>query len=73
MSNKNAYEIRTEILEMARGLIIDDFQNKYQTWEMTVPRDDEGRIITTRHKPEFPSLESILETAEKIYKFVEQK
>ena len=73
MSNKNAYEIRTEILEMARGLITDDFHNQYQTWEMTAPRDNQGLIITTRHKPEFPSLESILETAEKMYKFVEQK
>lgn len=73
MSNKNAYEIRTQILEMARGLVSEDYHSNYQTWEMTAPRDNQGLIITTRGKPEFPSLEYILETAEKMYKFVEQK
>ena len=32
VSNKNAYEIRTEILGMAQGFVMDKFHNKHQKW-----------------------------------------
>lgn len=69
--NKNGYEIRTEILDMAKGLVSDEFQYKFHGWEMSAQRDEKsGQIVTTVGMPEFPGLDKVLETAEKMYAFV---
>ena len=69
--NKNGYEIRTDILGMAKSLVQDDFQAKFQGWEMTAARDEKtGQIVTKVDMPTFPGLEKVLETAEKMYAFV---
>jgi hypothetical protein len=69
--NKNGYEIRTDILGMAKSLVQDDFQSKFAGWEMTATRDEKtGQIVSTVQMPEFPGLEKVLETAEKMYAFV---
>jgi len=71
--NKNGYEIRTEILEMAKDLVSQDFHVKFQGWEMTAQRDEKtGQIVTKVGMPEFPGLDKVLETAEKMYSFVNQ-
>ena len=36
--NKNGYEIRTEILEMAQSLVGQEFQYKWAGWEMKIGR-----------------------------------
>ena len=69
--NKIGYEIRTDILGMAKSLVQDDFQAKFQGWEMTATRDEKtGQIVTKVDMPTFPGLEKVLETAEKMYAFV---
>ena len=69
--NKNGYEIRTDILGMAKNLVQDDFQSKFQGWEMTATRDEKtGQIVSTVTMPAFPGLDKVLETAEKMYAFV---
>lgn len=71
--NKNGYEIRTEILAMAKDLVGQDFHMKFQGWEMTAQRDEKtGQIVSKVEMPQFPGLEKILETAEKMYSFVNQ-
>ena len=71
--NKNGYEIRTEILGMAKDLAMQDFQVKYAGWEVTAKRDEKtGQIINKVEMPTFPGLEQILESAEKMYAFVNQ-
>jgi hypothetical protein len=71
--NKNGYEIRTDILGMAKSLVQDDFHAKFQGWEMTAQRDEKtGQIVSTVKMPEFPGLDKVLETAEKMYGFVNQ-
>jgi hypothetical protein len=71
--NKNGYEIRTDILDMAKGLVSEDYHSKFRGWEMTVEKDPKtGQIVTKVGMPEFPGLEKILETAEKMYGFVNQ-
>lgn len=70
--NKNGYEIRTEILEMAKDLVAKDFHYKYVGWETSIERDKDGKIVTKVAMPEFPGLDKILETAEKMYGFVNQ-
>ena len=69
--NKNGYEIRTDILGMAKSLVQDDFQYKFQGWEMTAKRDEKtGQIVNTVAMPSFPGLDKVIETAEKMYTFV---
>jgi hypothetical protein len=69
--NKNGYEIRTDILAMAKDLVAQDFQVKFQGWEMTAQRDEKtGQIVSKVEMPQFPGLDKVLETAEKMYSFV---
>lgn len=69
--NKNGYEIRTEILGMASGLLQSEYNAKFLGWEQSVKRDPKtNEIVTTVAMPEFPGLDKVLETAEKMYNFV---
>ena len=71
--NKNGYELRTDILEMAKDIVQQEYQMKFQGWELTAKRDEKtGQLVTTVGMPEFPGLDKILETAEKMYGFVNQ-
>lgn len=69
--NKNGYEIRTDILGMAKDLVQSEYSVKFQGWEMSAKRDEKtGQIVNTVGMPEFPGLEQVLATAEKMYAFV---
>lgn len=69
--NKNGYEIRSEILSMAKDLVQNEYSMKFQGWEMSAARDQKtGQLVTTVGMPEFPGLDKVLETAEKMYSFV---
>ena len=69
--NKNGYEIRTEILAMAKDLVAQEYTWKYNGWEMSTKRDEKtGQIISKVDMPEFPGLDQVLATAEKMYAFV---
>jgi hypothetical protein len=71
--NKNGYEIRTDILAMAKEQVENEFNVKFQGWSMTAERDAKtGQYVTTVGMPEFPGLDKVLETAEKMYNFVNQ-
>ena len=69
--NKNGYEIRTDILGMAKDLVQSEYSMKFHGWEMSAERDEKtGQIVNKVNMPEFPGLEKVLETAEKMYAFV---
>lgn len=69
--NKNGYEIRTEILGMAKGLAEAEYNMKLYGWQLTANRDaNTGQLITTVAAPEFPGLDKIMEMAERMYYFV---
>lgn len=71
--NKNGYEIRTDILGMAKDLVGQEFHVKFQGWEMTAERDQKtNQIVSKINMPEYPGLDKVLETAEKMYAFVNQ-
>lgn len=68
---KSGYEIRSDILEMAKGMLAEEFHAKMYGWELTAAKDEKtGQAITTVGMPEFPGLDKVLETAEKMYNFV---
>lgn len=73
-TNKNAYEIRTEILSMAQGFVMDKFHNQHQKWQDSTDRHPEtGAILSTNDSPTYPSSNDILLEAEKLYSFVDGK
>ena len=71
--NRNGYEIRTDILGMAKSMVTEDFQVKFAGWQMTAAKDEKtGQFVSSVEMPQFPGLEKVLETAEKMYAFVNQ-
>ena len=69
--NKNGYEIRTEILGMAKQMAEFEYSAKFQGWEMSTARDEKtGQYVTTVGMLQVPGLEQILQNAEKMYAFV---
>jgi hypothetical protein len=70
--NKNGYELRTDILGMAKDLAQSEYYTKFQGWELSSKRDEKtNQIVSTVTMPEFPGLDKILENAEKMYAFVQ--
>ena len=71
--NKNGYEIRTDILAMAKDLVESEYRIKFAGWEQSVQRDEKtGQVVTSVEMPAFPGIDKVLETAEKMYNFVNQ-
>ena len=71
---KNGYQIRSEILHLAKDLVQQEYQVKFAGWELSTAKDEKtGQLVTSVGMPEFPGLEKILETAEKMYAFVGKK
>lgn len=69
--NKNGYEIRTQVLEMAKDNVWSDYHAKFAGWEQTVTRDPEsGEVVTKVTMPEVPGVDQVLDTAQKFYNFV---
>jgi hypothetical protein len=69
--SKNGYEIRSDVLAMAKDVVMQDYQVKFAGWQMTAAKDEKtGQLVSTVTMPEFPGLDKILEAAEKMYGFV---
>lgn len=69
--NKNGYEIRTDVLAMAKDLVQTEYSTKFHGWELSVQRDEKtGQVVSTVSMPEFPGLDKVLETASRMYEFV---
>jgi hypothetical protein len=69
--NKNGYEIRADILALAKDHINNEFQVKFAGWQMSAAKDEKtGQLVTTVGMPEFPGVDKVLEAAEKMYSFV---
>ena len=74
--NKNGYEIRAQMLEMAQSQAWQDYYTRLGAFETSVRREQtkEGTDIVTEVKiPETPGVDVILDTAQKFYDFVNQK
>jgi len=68
---RNGYEIRTDILSMAKDQVHFEYKSKFTAWELHSRRDEKTGMLTSQlEMPNFPSTEKILETAEKMYAFV---
>ena len=70
--NKNGYEIRTQMLEMAQNQLWQDYYAKVGALETSV-RKEHDEVVTKVEMPAFPGSEEVLETAQKFYDFVNGK
>lgn len=68
-SNKNGYEIRTKVLEMAQSQVWQDFHAKWGAFETSVTKDGD-EVVTEVKMPEVPGADAVLDAAEKFYNFV---
>lgn len=66
--NKNAYEIRLDIMRDAMNYAMGEYDRKWSVWNTQFI---EGK--TTAIEPKYPNLKEILGTAEELYRFVENK
>ena len=71
-TNKNGYEIRTKVLEMAQNQMWQDYHAKFAGYETTVTKEGDN-VVTTVTMPEVPGADAVLEAAEKFYDFVNGK
>jgi len=67
--NKNGYEIRTKVLEMAKDNVWQDYFAKWNAFETSISKEGD-QIVTRVTMPEVPGAEAVLEAAEKFYAFV---
>jgi len=67
--NKNGYEIRTQMLEMAQNQLWQDYYAKVGALETSV-RKEHDEVVTKVEMPAFPGSEQVLETARQFYDFV---
>lgn len=68
--NKTGYEIRSDILGMAKDMMQNDYTAKMHGWEVTATKDSAGNIVSNVTMPEFPGVAQVLAAAEQMYKFV---
>ena len=70
-TNKNGYEIRTKVLEMAQNQAWNDYHAKWAGYETSVTKDPEtGEVVTKVEMPQVPGAEAVLDAANKFYAFV---
>jgi hypothetical protein len=67
--NKNGYEIRTKVLEMAQNQAWQDYHAKWGAFETSVKKDGD-EVVTEVKMPEVPGADAVLEAANKFYDFV---
>jgi len=66
--NKNGYEIRTKILEIAQNQTWQDFQAKWGKFETGVKKEGDELVTSVT----VPSVDAVLATAKKFYEFVSE-
>jgi hypothetical protein len=72
MSNKTPYEIRAEVLEMAKDLAMQQYfanrENQMERWR--VAADNNRDIPDLPELPEFPTEEAVVSKAQLLVEFV---
>ena len=68
-TNKNGYEIRTKVLEMAQNQAWQDYHAKFAGYETSVTKEGD-EVVTKVQMPTVPGADAVLEAADKFYAFV---
>lgn len=67
--NKNGYEIRAQVLEMAQSQVWQDYHTKWGQFETSLKKQG-SELVTKVELPIVPGVDQVLEAAEKFYNFV---
>ena len=67
--NKNGYEIRTKVLDMAQTQVWQDYHAKWGAFETSISKQG-GELVTKVSVPDVPGADQVLQTAQKFYDFV---
>ena len=67
--NKNGYEIRTKVLDIATTAVWQDYYAKWGQFEASMKKEGE-EVVTEVKMPEVPGSDAVLEAANKFYEFV---
>lgn len=73
MTTKTPYELRTDILQMARDYLENQFHNNVRMYEINMEAMTKiGKVVTDEmfKIPKFPTSDEILVQANKFYDFV---
>ncbi len=71
-TNKNGYEIRTKVLEMAQNNVWQDYHAKLGQFETSIMKEGD-EIVTEVKMPEVPGADAVLDAANMFYDFVNGK
>ena len=69
--NKNGYEIRAQMLEMAQSQVWNDYHAKWGAFETKVSKEGD-QVVTKVELPTVPGVDQVLDAAKKFYDFVNQ-
>ena len=74
-SNKNGYEIRADMLQLAKDIVQFEYRTAVSKIEALNGKDPNTNKVTTGETqwPDEPSVETILITAQKLYDFVNKR
>ena len=70
--NKNGYEIRTKVLDIANTAVWQDYYAKWGQFETSMKKEHD-EIVTKVEMPEVPGADQVLDAANKFYDFVNGK
>jgi hypothetical protein len=69
--NKNGYEIRTQLLDIAKDMVQFEYKTKIGQIELQQAQDAKtGQMVHTVSFPEVPGVDKVLEAAEKFNSFI---
>jgi hypothetical protein len=69
--NKNGYEIRAQVLEMAQQQLWQDYHAKFGAFSTSISKDGD-QVVTKVEMPTAPGVDQVIAAAEKFYAFVNQ-
>jgi len=70
---KTGYDIRTDILMMAKDMALREFDAQFRIYELYHMLSDRQAFENIPIKPEFPTMDKILEIANRMNDFVGKK
>lgn len=68
-TNKNGYEIRTKVLEMAQNNVWQDYHAKLGAFQTSITKEGD-EVVTKVEMPEVPGADTVIDAANKFYDFV---
>jgi hypothetical protein len=70
---KTGYDIRTDILMMAKDLAIKEFDSEFRIYELFHMLENRAVFNESPDKPVFPTIDKVLEIANRMNDFVGKK